>query len=155
MHHAGTYSISEQHDFANYFLSNISDGKIMRHAFLQISVSRAGPYSTAAAKNGPTGSAYITYRRAADAKRCIETVHGAMWGGAAICVFASDVSREGVSLSRCLGTVIFMPLAECMAFWTGKVMKACYGTTKYCNAFLKGLVCNNSDCLYLHDVGEH
>ncbi len=33
-------------------------------------------------------------------------------------------------------------------------MKACYGTTKYCNAFLKGLVCNNSDCLYLHDVGE-
>ena len=34
-------------------------------------------------------------------------------------------------------------------------MKACYGTTKYCNAFLKGLVCNNADCLYLHDVGEH
>ncbi|BDA40710.1 probable CCR4-NOT transcription complex subunit 4 at N-terminal half [Coccomyxa sp. Obi] len=83
---------------------------------IKISVSRAGPYSTAAAKNGPTGSAYITYRRAADAKRCIEIVHGAMW--------------------------------------EGKVMKACYGTTKYCNAFLKGLVCNNSDCLYLHDVAD-
>ena len=33
-------------------------------------------------------------------------------------------------------------------------MKACYGTTKYCNAFLKGLPCNNVECLYLHDVGE-
>lgn len=32
-------------------------------------------------------------------------------------------------------------------------MKACYGTTKYCNAFLKGLPCNNVECLYLHDVG--
>lgn len=29
----------------------------------------------------------------------------------------------------------------------------CYGTTKYCNAFLKGLPCNNQDCLYLHDIG--
>ena len=37
----------------------------------------------------------------------------------------------------------------------GKLVKACYGTTKYCNAFLKGLPCNNADCLYLHDVGEH
>ena len=33
-------------------------------------------------------------------------------------------------------------------------MKACYGTTKYCNAFLKGLPCNNVECLYLHDVGK-
>ena len=36
----------------------------------------------------------------------------------------------------------------------GKLVKACYGTTKYCNAFLKGLPCNNAECLYLHDVGE-
>lgn len=36
----------------------------------------------------------------------------------------------------------------------GKVIKACFGTTKYCNAFLKGVACNNSDCLYLHEVGE-
>ena len=33
-------------------------------------------------------------------------------------------------------------------------MKACYGTTKYCNAFLKGIPCNNTDCLYLHAEGE-
>ena len=33
-------------------------------------------------------------------------------------------------------------------------MRACFGTTKYCNAFLKGIPCNNTDCLYLHAVGE-
>ena len=32
-------------------------------------------------------------------------------------------------------------------------MKACFGTTKYCNAFLKGVICNNPECLYLHDIG--
>ena len=36
----------------------------------------------------------------------------------------------------------------------GKQVKACFGTTKYCNAFLKGVVCNNPECLYLHDIGE-
>lgn len=36
----------------------------------------------------------------------------------------------------------------------GKTIKACFGTTKYCNAFLKGVPCNNHDCLYLHDIGE-
>jgi len=41
----------------------------------------------------------------------------------------------------------------CERACAGKVIKACYGTTKYCNAFLKGVACNNSDCLYLHDVG--
>lgn len=39
------------------------------------------------------------------------------------------------------------------AVWKGKAVKACFGTTKYCNAFLKGLPCNNPDCLYLHDIG--
>lgn len=36
---------------------------------------------------------------------------------------------------------------------TGRHVRVCYGTTKYCNAFLKGLPCNNQDCLYLHDIG--
>jgi hypothetical protein len=36
----------------------------------------------------------------------------------------------------------------------GKTIKACFGTTKYCNAFLKGVPCNNTDCLYLHEIGE-
>jgi CCR4-NOT transcription complex subunit 4 len=55
-----------------------------------------------------------------------------------------------------------MPLADALrcikaldgAVWKGKPVRACFGTTKYCNAFLKGLPCNNPDCLYLHDIGE-
>lgn len=35
----------------------------------------------------------------------------------------------------------------------GKVLRACFGTTKYCNAWLKNMACNNTDCLYLHEVG--
>lgn len=48
---------------------------------MQISVSKAGPYGSATAKNGPTGSAYVTYRGNEDARRCIEAVHGTEWEG--------------------------------------------------------------------------
>lgn len=37
----------------------------------------------------------------------------------------------------------------------GHVIRACFGTTKYCNAFLKYQPCNNPDCLYLHEIGQH
>ena len=39
------------------------------------------------------------------------------------------------------------------AVWKGRQVRACFGTTKYCNAFLKGVPCNNHDCLYLHELG--
>lgn len=35
----------------------------------------------------------------------------------------------------------------------GQPLRACFGTTKYCYAWLKNMPCNNPDCLYLHDVG--
>lgn len=47
----------------------------------QMSVNRMGPYGSSASRNGPTGSAYITFKRPEDAKRCIEAVNGAVWGG--------------------------------------------------------------------------
>jgi hypothetical protein len=31
---------------------------------------------------------------------------------------------------------------------------ASFGTTKYCNFFLRNMSCNNPDCLYLHELGE-
>lgn len=37
----------------------------------------------------------------------------------------------------------------------GNPIRACFGTTKYCNSFLKYQTCNNPDCLYLHEIGEH
>nr|CAD1817576.1 unnamed protein product [Ananas comosus var. bracteatus] len=36
----------------------------------------------------------------------------------------------------------------------GKSLRACFGTTKYCHAWLKNMTCSNPDCLYLHDVGS-
>ncbi|KAI8465613.1 MAG: RING/Ubox like zinc-binding domain-containing protein [Monoraphidium minutum] len=80
----------------------------------KISINRSTPFSQVQ-RNGPTGSAYVTYCRPEDALRCIEEVDGQSWDG--------------------------------------KVIKACFGTTKYCNAFLKGVACNNADCLYLHEIG--
>ncbi|XP_074589627.1 uncharacterized protein LOC141845472, partial [Curcuma longa] len=36
----------------------------------------------------------------------------------------------------------------------GKTLRACFGTTKYCRAWLRNLTCSNPDCLYLHDIGS-
>lgn len=35
----------------------------------------------------------------------------------------------------------------------GKPLRACFGTTKYCHAWLRNMPCGNPDCLYLHDAG--
>ncbi|CAK9170192.1 unnamed protein product [Ilex paraguariensis] len=36
----------------------------------------------------------------------------------------------------------------------GRSLRACFGTTKYCHAWLRNVPCSNSDCLYLHDIGS-
>ncbi|KAK1442183.1 ccr4-not transcription complex subunit 4 [Babesia gibsoni] len=36
----------------------------------------------------------------------------------------------------------------------GKMLRASYGTTKYCTFFFKGLKCTNPDCFYLHHFGD-
>ncbi|TMW63024.1 hypothetical protein Poli38472_005642 [Pythium oligandrum] len=36
----------------------------------------------------------------------------------------------------------------------GCLLRASFGTTKYCNFFLRSLQCNNPDCLYLHELGD-
>lgn len=32
----------------------------------------------------------------------------------------------------------------------GKILRCTYGTTKYCSFYLKGVPCQNNDCMYLH-----
>ncbi len=32
----------------------------------------------------------------------------------------------------------------------GKVLRCTYGTTKYCSFYLKGVLCQNNECMYLH-----
>merc|ERR1719343_583621 len=36
----------------------------------------------------------------------------------------------------------------------GRNIRASYGTSKYCSAFIKSVRCNNPDCTYLHSMGE-
>ncbi|KAL5711215.1 RING-type E3 ubiquitin transferase [Ranunculus cassubicifolius] len=36
----------------------------------------------------------------------------------------------------------------------GQPLRACFGTTKYCHAWLRNMPCSNPDCVYLHDVGN-
>ncbi|CAN8247299.1 unnamed protein product [Cochlearia groenlandica] len=36
----------------------------------------------------------------------------------------------------------------------GKTLKACFGTMKYCHAWLRNMPCTNSECLYLHEFGS-
>lgn len=83
---------------------------------VKVSVNRSNQYASAMARHGPTGSAYVTFKRAEDALRCIKMIDGNLW--------------------------------------RGKPVKACFGTTKYCNAFLKGVPCNNPECLYLHELAD-
>lgn len=35
-----------------------------------------------------------------------------------------------------------------------KILRATYGTTKYCSFYLKNITCQNIDCMYLHDKGK-
>ncbi|SCO64427.1 CCR4-NOT transcription complex subunit 4, putative [Plasmodium berghei] len=35
-----------------------------------------------------------------------------------------------------------------------KILKASFGTTKYCSSFLKNYSCVNEDCFYLHELGN-
>ncbi|KAI4382345.1 hypothetical protein MLD38_008321 [Melastoma candidum] len=37
----------------------------------------------------------------------------------------------------------------------GRPLRVCFGTTKYCHAWLRNMPCTNPDCLYLHEVGSH
>eukprot|EP00890_Picochlorum_soloecismus_P000031 jgi/Picsp_1/1028/NSC_04512-R1_ccr4-not transcription complex subunit len=84
---------------------------------VKISVNRSNQYmSTSSAKHGPTGSAYVTYKKSEDALKCIKSIDG--------------------------------------VFWKGRPVKACFGTTKYCNAFLRGMPCTNPECLYLHELAD-
>uniref|UniRef100_A0A0N5A794 RING-type domain-containing protein n=1 Tax=Parastrongyloides trichosuri TaxID=131310 RepID=A0A0N5A794_PARTI len=36
----------------------------------------------------------------------------------------------------------------------GRMLKASLGTTKYCSNFLRNILCNKPDCMYLHEVAD-
>lgn len=36
----------------------------------------------------------------------------------------------------------------------GRILRAAYGTTKYCSSYLRGQHCQNPQCMFLHEPGE-
>lgn len=49
--------------------------------------------------------------------------------------------------------------ARCIAavdgtYLDGRIVKAAYGTTKYCSSYLRGQSCPNPNCMFLHEPGE-
>ncbi|XBW37489.1 hypothetical protein QEN19_003070 [Hanseniaspora menglaensis] len=49
--------------------------------------------------------------------------------------------------------------AECISnldgsFLDGKLVKAAYGTTKYCSSYLRGQTCPNPNCMFLHEPSD-
>ncbi|XP_031399637.1 uncharacterized protein LOC116210000 isoform X2 [Punica granatum] len=36
----------------------------------------------------------------------------------------------------------------------GRALRVCFGTTKYCHAWLRNMPCTNPECLYLHEIGS-
>lgn len=83
---------------------------------LKVFVSRSASPGVPVSKGGPSGSAYVTFRRPEEAGECIAAIDGTTWHG--------------------------------------RTVRACLGTTKYCNSFLKGVPCNSKDCLYVHAIAE-
>jgi len=40
-------------------------------------------------------------------------------------------------------------------YWLDQhLLRASFGTTKYCNNFIRGVPCSNPECVYLHDFGD-
>lgn len=39
-------------------------------------------------------------------------------------------------------------------YMEGRNIRASYGTSKYCSAFIKNVRCNNPECTYLHQMGD-
>ncbi|CAJ2656623.1 uncharacterized protein LOC123911316 isoform X3 [Trifolium pratense] len=62
------------------------------------------------------------------------------------CVYIT-YSKESEAV-RCIQSVHFFVLE-------GRSLRACFGTTKYCHAWLRNVPCSNRECLYLHDHGAH
>ncbi|KAK7279392.1 hypothetical protein RJT34_24443 [Clitoria ternatea] len=62
------------------------------------------------------------------------------------CVYIT-YSKESEAV-RCIQSV------HCFVL-EGRSLRACFGTTKYCHAWLRNVPCSNRDCLYLHDHGSH
>jgi hypothetical protein len=87
---------------------------------------------SAAQKNGPSGSAYVTYYRPEDALRCIESVDGQVWEGKQHSKrsAARAVLQQGACLAR-IALQCCTAQHNTVAAWrsaAGTVSQCSYGT---------------------------
>ncbi|KAL5061073.1 hypothetical protein RYX36_032677 [Vicia faba] len=61
--------------------------------------------------------------------------------------FSNSPSLEEEEAVRCIQNVHGFVLES-------RPLRACFGTTKYCHAWLRNMPCNNPDCVYLHEIGS-
>ncbi len=60
----------------------------------------------------------------------------------------------GISLKKKQEDTLACILALDGFYHDGRNIRASYGTSKYCSAFIKNVRCNNPDCTYLHHMGD-
>lgn len=89
-----------------------------------VKVAVTRPAVPPAASGFPGCSAYVTFAHKEDARACIQALDN----------FVLPVSEGGNG--------------------AGRPIRASFGTTKYCNTFLRHVPCNNPECLFLHEVED-
>lgn len=79
--------------------------------------------------------------------------HGNVYSDAFLCIRAYPVSFTYNSRHKQEDTLACI-LALDGFFIDGRNIRASYGTSKYCSAFIKNVRCNNPECTYLHCMGD-
>ncbi|XP_055832732.1 uncharacterized protein LOC129901544 isoform X3 [Solanum dulcamara] len=67
--------------------------------------------------------------------------------------FANDTCSVYITYSREEEAILCIQSVHGFVL-DGRPLRACFGTTKYCHAWLRNVPCTNLDCLYLHEIGS-
>ncbi|KAF2874589.1 hypothetical protein BDV95DRAFT_488127 [Massariosphaeria phaeospora] len=97
--------------------------------------------------------------------RLLDTLRGSDYFGqyGKIIKIVVSKARENAQHQQSVGVYVTFARKEdaaaCIAAVDGsqngdRTLRAQYGTTKYCSAYLRGEQCNNRNCMFLHEPGE-
>ncbi|KAF2706387.1 hypothetical protein K504DRAFT_386104 [Pleomassaria siparia CBS 279.74] len=97
--------------------------------------------------------------------RLLDTLRGADYFGqyGKIIKIVVSKAKENAQHMQSVGVYVTFARKEdaaaCIAAVDGsqngeRTLRAQYGTTKYCSAYLRGEACNNRNCMFLHEPGE-
>ncbi|KAF2116208.1 hypothetical protein BDV96DRAFT_573558 [Lophiotrema nucula] len=97
--------------------------------------------------------------------RLLETLRGPEYFGqyGKIIKIVVSKAKENAQHQQSVGVYVTFArkedAAQCISAVDGsqngdRTLRAQYGTTKYCSAYLRGEQCNNRNCMFLHEPGE-